>query len=59
MVSSGQGKAAAPKALSSHACTGNERRIVAGISSFAFQVGSGAVQYHRVSWCIAATLWTL
>ena len=44
MVSSGQGKAAAPKALSGHACTGNERRLVAGISSFAFQVGSSMLR---------------
>ena len=59
MVSSGQGKAAAPKAPSGHACTGNERRIVAGISSFAFQVSPSAFQSHWASWCIAATLWTL
>ena len=38
MATSGQGKAAAPKGVSGHACTGNERRLVAGISSFAFQV---------------------
>ena len=59
MVSSGQGKAAAPKALSGHACTSNVRRIVAGISSFAFQVGLNAVQSHRASWCIAAALLSL
>lgn len=29
---------AAPREASGHATTGNERRIVAGISSFAFQV---------------------
>jgi hypothetical protein len=28
----------APKAASGYACTGNERRLVTGISSFAFQV---------------------
>ena len=39
MATSGQSKAVAPKAVSGNACTGNETRLVAGISSFAFQVG--------------------
>ena len=39
MATSGQSKAVAPKAVSGNACTGNETRLVAGISSFAFQAG--------------------
>ena len=38
MATSATARSVAPKAASGSACTGNERRLVAGISSFAFQV---------------------
>lgn len=38
MATSATARAVAHKAASGSACTGNERRLVAGISSFAFQV---------------------